>query len=440
MRNQFACTHCGNGSPKTLLVCPACKSRKSYQPVYAGARQTLIHSDDDNAQVMRLSEVKKKRVPRMSTGIAELDVTLDGGLVPAQAIVLSAPPGMGKSTLASALAASLSAKMQVLYIPGEESLTQTRYRTDRIGATTENVYVIETQRLDRILQAIDEVQPGFLVVDSIQSIYCRDMNSSPGTVGQVKKCAHQIVSLCKKRNVMSLFIAHVTKDNELAGPRALEHLVDTFLFLDGDRNKKLRLLRSPKNRFGAPGKIGMFHMEEEGLVSISPEANASETFQRRNREVIGSVYAPIYCGDRPTIVEVQALVCPSTGVASSRTVQGVASKQVSVALGTLHKYAGIGLGSNDLYLKVIGGLSVDDPGIDLALACAIASSYLEIPVPSDTVVFGEIGLTGEVMPSRSKEEEEARLRISHEMGFECALYQDKLAMLADLPSWLTRQG
>jgi DNA repair protein RadA/Sms len=436
MKKTHICT-CGYRSEKYLLFCPHCKQKKTFRPV--NVKLTGSYFNNESKGVVRLSEIKKKKIARQKTGISELDEVLDGGLVPAQQIVLSAPPGMGKSTLASMLAASFSKSLTVLYNPGEESAVQTRYRTDRINATSENVYITESQKLDNLINAINEVRPSLLVVDSIQSLYDSRPDigprGGPGTVAQVKHCANQIVSLCKQRNIICLMIAHVTKDNELAGPKALEHLIDTFLFLDGDRNGTLRILRSPKNRFGAPGKVGMFHMRDDGLIPISPENNALQTFKKRETSALGSVYTPVAYGDRFSIVEVQALVCPSTGVSSSKTVQGLPSKQVQIILGTLYKYCKINLGASDLIIKVVGGLQVDDPSLDLAVATAILSSYLEVPFPNNTVVMGEIGLTGEISQPGSVDDLQARLRLAYECGFDETIYNENLKSLSELPTW-----
>jgi DNA repair protein RadA/Sms len=430
---MFQCPNCKHQSKTMLMRCPQCGAFGRFDAISKG----MIHSPmGEQAQPVRLSTVQTRNFKRVSTGEPEFDHAIGGGLVDDMSILLAAPPGMGKSTAASSLSASLARRaMTVLYVPGEESPEQVRLRTDRIGATHDNVIVLGTSDVDRVCRELQGMRPDFLVIDSIQSMADRAINSGAGSTHQVKQCAHRLVNLCKELGIPHLLIAHVTKDDDLAGPRTLEHLVDTFLYLDGDRNTPYRFLRAPKNRFGGPGRVGMFEMTDSGLKSLTPAASIERARQARTMDVCGSVYTPIFCGDRPSIVEIQALVCDPVGNTGKKVIEGISSTRVNIILGVLQKHAGIHLAGHDLIVKVVGGMRVDDPLVDLAVAAAITSSAVDTPFPEDVAIFGEVGLTGEIMRHQGGGTIDSRLRVAREMGFQTSLGPHNVPDIKSAMSW-----
>jgi DNA repair protein RadA/Sms len=359
----------------------------------------------------------------MHTGIGELDRVLGGGLVPGSVILVGGEPGIGKSTLLLQAAAGVAAAVgpdRVLYATGEESAAQVRLRAERLrllGGPGGGIRIAAESSIDRIADvAIDEPAPALLVVDSIQTATVDELDGPAGSVGQVRAAALRLMEVAKPNGIAVVLVGHVTKDGTIAGPKTLEHLVDAVLTLDGERFAAVRLLRATKNRFGSTDEVGVFEMRESGLREVADPARAF--LAEHDGPAPGSVVAPTLEGSRPLLVEVQALVAPGPGGTPRRTTSGVDGNRVALLVAVLGRRAGVGLGSHDVYVNLAGGLSVDEPGLDLPLAIALASSLRDRPVPADTVAIGEVGLLGEL---RAVAGLERRLRESARLGFRRAI-------------------
>jgi len=361
--------------------------------------------------------VRAEEQPRTPTGIGELDRVLGGGLVPGSVVLLGGDPGIGKSTLILQVLDRLcQGGKTALYISGEESETQLKLRADRLGLASPALLVATETCLENILKMVEEVQPHFLALDSIQTLYTAAIPAAPGSLPQVRETAFRLVQQAKVGGIATFLIGHVTKEGTLAGPMVLEHLVDTVLYLEGDRSHAFRLLRTVKNRFGPTQELGVFEMAEAGLLEVT---NPSALFMaERSLEVPWAVVVPSLEGSRPILVEVQALVSPSSLALPRRQSIGVDPGRVSLLVAILEKRVGLGLGSQDLFVNVAGGVRLMEPAVDLGVALAVASSYLERPVPADTLIFGEVGLTGEV---RAVISPEIRLKEGRNLGFKRAL-------------------
>ncbi len=356
-------------------------------------------------------------LPRLPTTIGELDRVCGGGLVPGSALLVGGDPGIGKSTLLTQAAALLGATVPVAYISGEEAVDQVRLRAGRLGLSKANVALASATNLRDIVASLDGPDaPRVVVIDSIQTMYADNVDSAPGTVTQVRTCAHELIRLAKRRGFVLFLVGHVTKEGTIAGPRVLEHMVDTVLYFEGDRGHQFRILRAVKNRFGATDEIGVFEMTDAGLAEV---LNPSALFLAERRgNVSGScVFAGIE-GSRPMLVEIQALVAPSTLSSPRRAVVGWDSGRLSMILAVLDARCGLALSGNDVYLNVAGGLRITEPAADLAVAAALVSSATDVPVPADMAVFGEIGLSGEI---RAVAQGELRLKEAAKLGFAQAL-------------------
>ncbi len=356
-------------------------------------------------------------LPRLITAIAELDRVCGGGLVPGSALLVGGDPGIGKSTLLLQAAASLSRGSAVAYISGEEAVDQVRMRAQRLGLAKAGVRLASATSLRDIIATLDGGDsPGVVVIDSIQTVYADSIDSAPGTVSQVRACAHELIRLAKRRGFVLFLVGHVTKEGTIAGPRVLEHMVDTVLYFEGDRGHHFRILRAVKNRFGATDEIGVFEMTDRGLAEV---ANPSALFlaERRGNVAGSCVYAGME-GTRPMLVEIQALVAPSTLSSPRRAVVGWDSSRLSMVLAVLDARCGLALSGNDVYLNVAGGLRIAEPAADLAVAAALVSSASDTPVAADMVVFGEVGLSGEV---RAVAQTDSRLKEAAKLGFAQAL-------------------
>jgi DNA repair protein RadA/Sms len=342
-----------------------------------------------------ITEVRSGAAEPTATEVGEFDRVLGGGLVAGSVTLLGGEPGIGKSTLLIDVASRWAAAGRtVLYISAEESVQQVQRRAERIGALQPTLFLSAETALADILAVIESLEPSLVIVDSIQTIYDPEMGSAPGSVGQVRECAHRLVRVAKQRSMATILVGHVTKDGALAGPRVLEHVVDTVLAFDGDRHHSLRMLRASKHRFGSTNELGLFEMADCGLVGV-PEAGGL-FLGDRPADAPGSVIVPTLDGARPLLVEVQALVAPTVMIPPRRSVQGVDSARVAMILAVLDKRVGIALSTCEVYASVAGGVRVVDPGADLALALAIASSYFGVSIPADVVVCAEVGLAGEL--------------------------------------------
>ncbi len=332
---------------------------------------------------------------RNSVGIEEIDRVLGGGLVPGGLVLLSGEPGIGKSTLLLQMLSCLAHSLKkVLYVSGEESLAQIKLRSERLGKISQGLWVVCESDIDRILEIVEEHIPSVLAVDSIQTMFCRDISSAPGSIAQVREATARLMQLAKARGIATILVGHVTKEGTIAGPRALEHLVDTVLYFEGDRSHTFRLLRTVKNRYGPTYEIGVFEMTEKGLREIS---NPSEIFlSQRPEPVPGSVILPCMEGTRPILVEIQALVSPSHLPMPRRTSTGIDSNRLALLIAVAERHLGLALYDRDIFINVVGGLKVSEPASELAVVLAMISSFREIPLALDAAVFGEVGLTGEV--------------------------------------------
>jgi DNA repair protein RadA/Sms len=365
-----------------------------------------------DAKPRRLAEIDADAVPRLETGIAELDRVLGGGLVPGSVVLLAGEPGVGKSTLALQLAAGLPSGRPVLYVAGEESPEQIRLRADRLPRLPEALVVLAETRVEALAAPWREAQPQLVLVDSVQTLRSERVESAPGSVAQVRECAALLAATAKAHGAALVLVGHVTKEGAIAGPRVLEHLVDVVLQLEGDRFHAFRLLRAHKNRFGSTQEVGVFQMGEAGLDAV---ANPSELFLAERRGgAPGSCIVPLLEGSRPMLVEIQALVAPAGYGTARRTAIGVDDARLALLLAVLDRRAGVDLLNTDVYASAVGGVRIREPGADLALALALASSRLDIPLPADAAACGEVGLGGEV---RRVARLDARVAEATRLGF-----------------------
>lgn len=417
-RNVFVCQDCGGQSPKWLGRCPDC-----------GAWNTLVEErvPDGNAaaatqhryatapgQGARLyDEVQTADAPRLSSGIGEFDRVLGGGIVPGSLVLLGGEPGIGKSTLLLQTAAHVAREVgPVLYSSGEESEHQVKSRGERLGIRKPELFLLAETNLERVLEEVDRLRPALVIVDSIQTVYSLKMQSAPGSIGQVREAATQLLFAAKSRNIPLFLVGHVTKEGGLAGPKALEHIVDTVLYFEGERHHAHRIVRAAKNRFGAVSEVGVFEMTAVGLRAID---NPSALFLAERPA--GSPGSAVVCcieGSRPILAEVQALVSASTYGYAKRTAVGADPNRLSLLLAVLEKRAALALSGDDVFLNLAGGLTVDEPALDLAVIAAVASSARNRAIHAGTAVFGEVGLAGEV---RATTQAARRVREAAQMGF-----------------------
>ncbi|HOJ52156.1 MAG TPA: DNA repair protein RadA [Syntrophales bacterium] len=412
-KTTFFCLNCGYQSPKWLGRCPACGEWNRFvEEEVASAspgRNLKFHGTP-----VPITSIPAEERERWATGMGELDRILGGGLVPGSAILVGGDPGIGKSTLLLQLFRHLAkAGKKVLYVSGEESAKQIKLRGERIGALMENLYILVEIALDAIMEKIEETRPEAVAIDSIQTVYSPLLTSAPGSVGQIRESAEQLILLAKKRGIPLFLVGHVTKDGAIAGPKVLEHMVDTVLYFEGEGGQAFRLIRSIKNRFGPANEIGVFEMKTTGLEEVG---NPSAYFlAERPEKAAGSVVASSMEGTRPILIEIQSLVIPASGFGiPRRTVIGVDPNRVSLLIAILDKICGYRLGGHDIFVNVAGGVKVSEPAVDLGICASLMSSFLDRPVAPDTVVFGEVGLAGEIRGSLSWE---VRLKEAARLGF-----------------------
>lgn len=419
-KTRYECGNCGHTSAKWLGQCPSCSQWHTFeeylQPEESGRRHKIESALEDRPRKpLRLSDIDSKGISRVRTGLNEFDRVLGGGLVPASLILLGGDPGIGKSTLMLQIAGS-NPELKILYIAGEESAGQIRQRADRLAIRDSELKLLDVTDLDKVISHVRNEPPELLVIDSIQTVYRSQLAGLPGSVQQLRECAAVLQQLAKREGVTTLMIGHVTKDGEIAGPRILEHMVDTVLQFEGDLNRIHRLLRSVKNRFGPSQEVGVFEMGENGLREVD---NPSALFlSDMDHSVSGNVVSSVMEGSRPILVEIQALVTPGNYGTPQRTASGFDQRRLSLLLAVLEKRAGFEFSSRDVYLNVAGGIRVTDTAVDLAVVSALASSYRERALPEKTVVIGELGLGGEIrlVPQMGKRLEEAS-----KMGFSRAV-------------------
>ncbi len=414
----YTCSFCGYQAPKWLGKCPDCEQWSSfYEEIQIKASKMTSRSPSGNHPVS-IDHISTDTEDRVSTGIEELDRVLGGGMVCGAVVLIGGDPGIGKSTLVlQALSKLAHNGNNVLYVSGEESLRQIRMRAERLGSLPDNLAVLAETSLEQILHEMKELQPSTVVIDSVQTIYTSELESAPGSVSQIRETSARLINHAKQTDTASFLIGHVTKEGAIAGPRVLEHMVDTVLYFEGDRGHSYRILRAVKNRFGSSDEIGVFEMSSEGLQQvISP----SELFiSERPERSPGSTVVTSLEGTRPLLVEIQALVSPTALSMPRRTAIGIDYNRASVLVAVLEKRVGMTLYNQDVFLNIAGGVRLNEPGVDLGVIASIVSSMLEQPVPSHTAVCGEVGLTGEV---RAVSQMLPRIREAARLGFsECVL-------------------
>lgn len=404
----YFCQECGYKSLKWLGKCPECGSWNSF--VEEKESKKNKKSVVEKAKVYKLSEISLRPQKRLKTGLTEFDLVLGGGIVPASLILIGGDPGIGKSTLLTQIAGLLSKKnIPVIYVSAEESPEQVNLRVERLGINRDFYFVSDTN-LSSILETVEEIKPQLLIIDSIQTVYLPELESSPGGVSQVRECANTLMRLAKERGITVILVGHITKGGIIAGPKILEHLVDVVLYLEGEKETGFRILRAVKNRFGSVNEIGVFLMTEKGLI---PHSQYEDFF-------LSGEEGAIFCimeGTRPILVEVQALVTKSYFAVPRRTAVGFDPIRLSLLVAILEKKLGFNFRDQDIYVKIAGGLRVRDPSADLAIAMALISSLVEKPLPSKTVFIGEIGLSGELRPVRDLT---LRLKEAEKKGFKKA--------------------
>lgn len=412
----FACTDCGATAPKWQGQCPGCGAWNTLEPTVT-AVQGISQNRGPAPRARRLSDVQGESVPRIGTGLAELDRALGGGLVPGSVVLIGGDPGIGKSTLLLQAAARLTSDGATLYASGEESLQQIGLRGRRLAVPLERISALATTRVEEVLAVAAELKPGCVVVDSIQTMATELLPSTPGSPNQLRSCANLLVRMAKESGIAVILVGHVTKEGQIAGPRLLEHMVDVVLYFESELGSRFRILRAVKNRFGAANEIGIFVMSETGMREVR---NPSALFvSQRNEAVPGSVVTAVHQGSRPLLVEVQALADQSGGAGPPRRVAvGLEQNRLTLLLAALHRHAGVSTHSSDVFINVVGGVRIMEPSADLAALLATVSSVRDRPLPRDLVVFGEVGLAGEVRPVAFGEE---RLKEAAKVGFRRAL-------------------
>lgn len=417
-KTVFYCTECGNETPKWQGKCAGCGSWNTIveqpsekKPKNSSSSPLLLES-----KPKLLSELDGSTEIRCSTGLNELDRVLGGGAVTGSLILVGGAPGIGKSTLLLQICSYLGRSFKILYVTGEESERQLKMRAERLKVQCIDLYVLAETGLAEILSSAEQLQPDIMIIDSIQTLYSAEMNSSPGSVGQVKECTMALLQLSKSRGVTVFLIGHVNKEGAIAGPKVLEHMVDCVLYFEGDQSSNYRILRAAKNRFGSTNEIGVFEMAETGLSEVS---NPSELLlSGRPSKSPGTCVTCVVEGSRPILAEIQALVTPSCYNVPRRNSNGIEYNRAMMLLAVLEKRSGLRIGGSDAYINVIGGLNLDEPSADLATILALASSFRDKPVCDDLVAIGEVGLTGELRPVSQLS---ARLTECLRLGFQTCI-------------------
>lgn len=413
-KTLFVCQGCGYESGKWLGRCPACNAWNSFVEEFHTAPVKTSHTSPAN--VTLLTEVNVSEEERYKTGIKELDRVLGGGIVKGSLILIGGDPGIGKSTLLLQVCQTMDSSSKVLYVSGEESAKQIKMRADRLGVTPNSVYIISETDLDIITATIENVKPNLVIIDSIQTVYRSDITSAPGSVSQVREATAKLMNIAKSLNIATFIVGHVTKEGSIAGPRVLEHMVDTVLYFEGERHLSFRLLRAVKNRFGSTNEMGVFEMKDVGLVEVE---NPSELFLAgRPKNVSGSVIISTIEGSRPMLVEVQALVTGTSLGVPRRMATGIDYNRVVMLMAVLEKRIGLHLQNHDAYVNVVGGMKIVETAADLGIIIAIASNFKNYSISNDIVVIGEVGLAGEV---RSISSVEKRIIEAQKLGFKTCI-------------------
>ena len=425
----FVCSNCGYESAKWLGKCPACNEWNTFyeEKMVNSSSATTAGNARAKSEPKKLKDIEGIETTRTSTGIGELDRVLGGGLVKGSLVLVGGEPGIGKSTLILQLCDKIKGEGKVLYVSGEESAEQVKIRADRLNINNEDIMFLGETNIDNIQEAIISINPKLVIIDSIQTMYSEEITSAAGTVSQVREITSRIMRMCKDNGITTIIIGHVTKDGNIAGPRVLEHMVDTVLYLEGERYFSYRILRSVKNRFGSTNEVGMFEMQNEGMVEILNPS--SILISERDGNPAGSVVVASMEGTRPLLIELQALTTPSVFGIPKRTANGIDYNRLAVLIAVIEKRAGIMLGTQDVYLNVVSGIKIVEPSVDLGIKLACTSSYKNISIPQNVVAIGEVGLTGEV---RAVNMIEKRIKEAEKLGFKkCIIPESNKKLLKD---------
>lgn len=413
----FVCNSCGYDSQKWLGKCPSCNQWNTFvEEKVIKSASTKELSIKKSAEVTSLNSIEKKEISRVKSGFSELDRVLGGGFVNGSLTLLGGEPGIGKSTLILQICDKIQGDGKVLYVSGEESGEQIKLRADRLNISNKEIMFLGETDINIIESTIENIKPKLVIIDSIQTMYSDEITSAPGSVSQVREITSKIMRICKAQAITTIIIGHVTKDGNIAGPRVLEHMVDTVLYLEGERYFSYRVLRGVKNRFGSTNEIGMFEMRGEGMCEINNPS--SVLISEREEATAGSILVSSLEGTRPILIEVQALTSQTVFGLPRRNANGVDYNRLTLLMAVLEKKAGLNLSSQDVYVNIVGGIKLNEPAIDLGMIVAVASSFKNISVKEDVVVIGEVGLTGEI---RSVNMIEKRIKEVEKLGFKTCI-------------------
>ena len=413
----FVCSSCGYESPKWMGKCPACNEWNTFYEEKDVTKSGTKDKKKEGSQVIQLNKVEKKESSRIKTGIEELDRVLGGGFVTGSLTLLGGEPGIGKSTLILQICDNIKVNGKILYVSGEESAEQIKIRADRLGVNKDNLMFLSETDIELVENQIEKLEPEFVIIDSIQTMYSDEITSSSGSVSQVREITSRIMKMCKQNAITTIIIGHVTKEGNIAGPRVLEHMVDTVLYLEGERYFSYRILRGVKNRFGSTNEIGMFEMVDEGLMEIKDPSSILVS-DKENSDASGTIVTVSVEGTRPLLVELQALVTQSFFGMPRRNAIGIDYNRLTLLAAVLEKKLRISLGNQDIYLNVVGGIKINEPALDLGICLSIVSSFKNIPIDKKTVAIGEVGLTGEI---RNVNMIDKRIREAEKLGYKRVL-------------------
>jgi len=424
----FVCSNCGQESTKWFGKCTGCNEWNTcYEEK---VQKTLKASNKGNSESIKpthLNEIANNQITRISSGFSEVDRVLGGGFVKGSLILLGGEPGIGKSTLVLQLCDKIQGEGKVLYVSGEESAEQIKIRAERLQINNDDIMFLGETDIENISCNIENINPKLVIIDSIQTMFAEDISSAPGSVSQVREITARIMRICKQKAITTIIIGHVTKDGNIAGPRVLEHMVDTVLYLEGERYFSYRILRGVKNRFGSTSEIGMFEMENIGMKEV--QNTSSVLLEDREENIVGSVVVATMEGTRPILVEVQALTSSTIFGMPRRNANGIDYNRVTLLAAVLEKRAKLSLNSQDIYTNLVGGIKISEPALDLAIAMAIASSLKNIAIPLDTIVIGEVGLTGEI---RNVNMIDKRIKKTEKLGFKkCIIPESNKKLLKE---------
>lgn len=437
-KTRFTCQECGNSAAKWLGKCPACNAWNSYveeiMDAPVKARVSTIGKRNTPNRPQALRDITLTSESRVKTGVNEFDRVMGGGIMQGSFILIAGDPGIGKSTLMTELGKYLPNR-KILYVTGEESPRQVKLRCQRLGVETDNLYLYSETNVERIIAGAQEIEPDIMIVDSIQTTFRPDVQSAPGSVSQVRESAAALLQFAKEFETPTFLVGHVTKDGAIAGPRVLEHMVDTVLYFEGDRHHAYRILRAVKNRFGSTNEIGVFEMRATGLLEVT---NPSEIFlSERNYGASGSAVVCSLEGTRPVLVEIQALVTSTSYGTPQRNATGFDARRLQMLLAVLEKREGFRLSTQDVFVNVAGGVRLDEPAVDLGVSVAVASSFRDVPADTSTVLIGEVGLGGEI---RTVSQVEPRLNEASKLGFERAIIPSNNRKGISIPKGLEVTG